>query len=63
MGKSALAVRFVQDAFIEHYNPTIEGKYQPRSYALPTAAQLSNATEQYRREITVDGETMAVSRA
>lgn len=40
VGKSALTVRFVNDSFLEHYNPTIE--------------------EQYRREIVVDGETIAL---
>lgn len=25
VGKSALTVRFVDDQFLEHYNPTIEG--------------------------------------
>ncbi|GJE85669.1 Ras domain-containing protein [Phanerochaete sordida] len=40
VGKSALTVRFVNDSFLEHYNPTIE--------------------EQYRREIAVDGEHIAL---
>ena len=25
VGKSALTVRFVNDSFVDHYNPTIEG--------------------------------------
>lgn len=31
VGKSALTVRFVNDSFLEHYNPTIEGAVQKLS--------------------------------
>ncbi len=59
VGKSALTVRFVKGEFPEHYNPTIEGRltwYIRWALAcLPCAT-----TEQYRREIEVSGETMAV---
>lgn len=60
MGKSALTVRFVKDAFLEHYNPTIEGAslVVRRIVAL---AVLTVPAEHFRREINVNGETIGVS--
>ena len=59
VGKSALTVRFVNDNFLEHYNPTIEGK----TLSLHTSSMADScpsSAEQYRRELTVDGEDFAV---
>lgn len=58
VGKSALTVRFVNDAWLEHYNPTIEGAKHVCVCLLRCS---SGCTEQYRRDLVINGEHIAVS--
>jgi hypothetical protein len=57
--RSSFPVRFIRDEFLENYDPTIEGNQNRHPDFI--VLTLSHS-EEYRRAVTVDGETSSVRR-
>ena len=57
--ETRLIVRFIRDVFVENYDPTIEGQLDA-NHTSGSFIISSGEVEEYRREITVDGQLDSV---